>query len=164
MADGTCAPSRAALLTGQTPHEVGMYGLPGRQGWVIDDHRKHLVQFLNGLGYETVLAGVQHECDHADIRPLGYQRVLEDEPPARAQNGEFYQETIDKVERFLATRAAGSPFFLSVGIDEPHRDNIPRPELNLHGKSDRFSKTRYYDPERLDWRYTAPPPWLLLGM
>jgi arylsulfatase A-like enzyme len=32
--------------------------------------------------------------------------------------------------------------------------------MNLHGASDRFSKTRYYDPQKLDARYTAPLPWL----
>lgn len=156
----TCAPSRAALTSGQYPHQVGMYGLPGLQGWLFDDYGKHLVRQFNRWEYLTVLAGVQHEADHQDFSCIGYQRVLESEHPARPQPGEFYPETIDKVERFLATYDRERPFFLSIGIDEPHRDNIPRPELNLHGKSDRFSKTRHYDPNRLDYRYTAPPPWL----
>lgn len=157
----TCGPSRAALLTGQYPHQTGMYGLPGGQGWLIDDYRKHLVHHLNTCGYQTVLAGVQHEADHRNHFPqIPYERVLERESPAREQDGECYPETIDKVERFLATREDSRPFFLSIGLDEPHRDNLPRAELNLHGKSDRFSKTRYYDPQKLDSRYTAPPPWL----
>ena len=156
----TCGPSRAALLSGQYPHQIGMFGLPGREGWVFDDYGKHLVNHLNDWGYQTVLAGVQHEADHKDFRCIGYQRVLEYEAPVREKGGEFYPETISKVESFLATRTDPRPFFLSIGIDEPHRDNIPRPELNLHGKGDRFSKTRYYDPEKLDGRYTAPPPWL----
>ncbi|NBD37109.1 MAG: sulfatase-like hydrolase/transferase [Verrucomicrobia bacterium] len=159
----TCGPSRAAMMTGQYPHQNGVVGLPGQQGWRIDDYGKHLARRLGEAGYETVLAGVQHEVEHADISPLGYERMLDTEAPAREKAGEFYPETIDKVEAFLATRKRlgdGRPFFLSIGIDEPHRDNIPRPELNLHGASDRFSKTRHYDPEKLDWRYTAPPPWL----
>lgn len=151
----TCGPSRAALLSGQYPHQVGVYGLPGRDGWRFDDYGKHLVHFLNGHGYETVLAGVQHECAHADLSPLAYRRILD----ARPQQGEFYQETIDHVERFLAA-PGDRPFFLSVGIDEPHRDNLARPELGLTGTSHRFSKTRYYDPDRLDARYVAPPPFL----
>lgn len=151
----TCAPSRCALATGQFPHQVGMFGLP-HEGWRLDDFRKHWVRCLREWGYQTALAGVQHECVRADIAELGYERLLDTRP----QPGEFYQESIDHVERFLAVRNDPRPFFLSVGIDEPHRDNIPRPEINLHGGSDRFSKTRFYDPERLDWRYTAPPPWL----
>lgn len=156
----TCGPSRAALLTGQYPHQNGMFGLPGGHGWLIDDYQKHLVQHLNKQDYLTVLAGVQHEAPHADFSAIGYQRVLELEAPARDKGGECYPETIDKVESFLATYDRSRPFFLSIGIDEPHRDNLARPELNLHGKSDRFTKTRYYDPEKLDYRYTAPLPWL----
>ncbi len=159
----TCGPSRAAMLTGQFPHQIGMFGLPGGHGWLIDDYRKHLVQHLNRWGYETVLAGVQHEAPHRDFSCIGYHRILENEPPARPKPGECYPETIAKVEAFLATRPKGPgtrPFFLSVGIDEPHRDNLKRPEMNLHGASDRFTKTRHYDPAKLDARYTAPLPWL----
>jgi len=157
----TCGPSRAALTSGQYPHQVGMYGLPGGQGWTFDDYSKHLVNQLNRWDYQTVLAGVQHEANHKEHFPqIEYERVLEREAPTREQDGECYPETINKIESFLATREDSRPFFLSVGIDEPHRDNLARPELNLHGKGDRFTKTRYYDPDKLDSRYTAPPPWL----
>lgn len=157
----TCGPSRSALTSGQYPHQIGMYGLPGGQGWKFDNYDKHLVNQLNRWGYQTVLAGVQHEASHSEHFPeIEYERVLEREDPVREQDGECYPETIDKVEAFLATRSDERPFFLSIGIDEPHRDNLARPELNLHGRSDRFTKTRYYDPDKLDWRYTAPMPWL----
>lgn len=157
----TCGPSRAALTSGQYPHQIGMFGLPGGQGWKFDDYDKHIVNQLNRWGYQTVLAGVQHEGSHSEHFPeVNYERVLEREHPAHEQDGEFYPDTIDKVEAFLATRDDPRPFFLSVGIDEPHRDNLARPELNLHGASDRFTKTRFYDPAKLDARYTAPMPWL----
>ena len=149
----TCGPSRAAIFSGQYPHQVGVYGLPGAQGWAFDDYGKHLVQQLNGLGYHTALAGCQHEVDHADLSPLGYSEILS--RPDRAQ-GECYPETIVDVELFLA-RSHEKPFFLSFGVDEPHNDNLARPELRLFGKADRHSKTRYYDPDKLDSRYVAPP-------
>jgi len=157
----TCGPSRAALTSGQYPHQIGMYGLPGGSGWLFDDYGKHLVNVLNGWGYQTVLSGVQHEAAHHEHFPqIEYERVLEREAPAKDQDGEWYADSICRVESFLATRDDPRPFFLSIGIDEPHRDNLSRPELNLHGAADRFTKTRYYDPEKLDARYTAPPPWL----
>ncbi|HUG12080.1 MAG TPA: sulfatase [Opitutaceae bacterium] len=149
----TCGPSRAAMLSGQHPHQVGMFGLPGAQGWKFDDYNKHLVQQLNRWGYHTALAGCQHEVDHADISPLGYAEILS--RPGRL-DGECYPETIVDVEHFLA-REHGKPFFLSFGVDEPHNDNLARPELRMHGKADRHSKTRYYDPLKLDSRYVAPP-------
>lgn len=151
----TCGPSRASLMTGEYPHQCGMFGLPGRHGWKLNDHSRHLVHVLNAAGYLTALAGVQHEVNHADLSPLGYQRLLDTRP----QKGECYPETLDRVEEFLQ-EPKDRPFFLSVGFDEPHRNNLARPEIGVGSESARFSKTRYYDPEKLDWRYTAPPPWL----
>ena len=152
----TCAPARAALFTGLHPHQIGMFGLPGPQGWRIDDYRRHLVHRLNEAGYHTVLAGCQHEAPDADLSPLGYAEILN--RPGRL-DGQCYPETIIDVEQFLARRQQ-RPFFLSFGVDEPHNDNLARPELRLHGKADRHSKTRYYDPQKLDTRFVAPPPHL----
>jgi arylsulfatase A-like enzyme len=151
----TCAPSRAAMFTGEYPHQCGMFGLTGTQGWEIRDPSRHLVHVMNSEGYQTVLAGVQHETNHADLSPLGYQRILD----PRQRQGEFYPGTINRVQEFLS-EPHEKPFFLSLGIDEPHRNNVARPEIGVGNDSLRFSKTRYYDPEKLDWRHTAPPPWL----
>lgn len=151
----TCGPSRTALFTGCYPHQVGMFGLPGRQGWTIPDVSRHLVHVLNRAGYETALAGVQHEVDHRDMAPLGYQTYVDVHP----QKGEFYPDTIDRVEEFLQKKRDRS-FFLSVGVDEPHRDNFARPEIGVGPDGLSFSKTRYYDPGKIDARFAAPPPFL----
>ncbi len=45
-----------------------------------------------------------------------------------------------------------------MGLDEPHRNNIARPESAIGSESARFSKTRYYDPDKLDSRYVAALP------
>jgi N-sulfoglucosamine sulfohydrolase len=42
----TCSPSRAALLTGTTPHECGMWGLT-TQGWQLNNYDRHLAQILS---------------------------------------------------------------------------------------------------------------------
>lgn len=161
----TCTPSRSALLSGQYPHQCGMFGLTG-QGWRFHDYAHHLVRVLGEEGYHTALAGCQHEAGHDDLSPLGYHEILDPE-----DQGEFHQESLTRAEEFIARQAAGSagdagsaggdsaasgPFFLSVGIDEPHRNNIARAELGIGRESARFSKTRYYDPQKLDSRYTAP--------
>jgi len=116
-----------------------------------------LVRVLGDLGYETALAGCQHENGKTDaeLHELGYQRLLN----TRSPKGQFYPDTIAHVEEFLAEDHE-RPFFLSVGLDEPHRNNLGRPELGIGGESARFSKTRYYDPDQLDYRYVAPPPFL----
>jgi N-sulfoglucosamine sulfohydrolase len=149
----TCSPSRAALLSGQYPHQCGMYGLTG-QGWRLTDYRHHLARVLREEGYHTALAGCQHEAVHSDLSPLGYDEILDGE-----HAGEFSQDSVTRAEEYIARCADGTgPFFLSFGTDEPHRNNIARPELGIGKESARFSKTRYYDPEKLDWRYTAPLP------
>ncbi len=156
----TCGPSRSSLLSGQYPHQIGMYGLPGSQGWEFPDYGQHLARHLQANGYLTALAGCQHECDGKDLSPLNYNRILND--PERTEEGQFYPDTLCHVDTFLAeqSQVQDKPFFLSVGIDEPHRNNIGRPELGIGSESALFSKTRYYDPEKLDSRYVAPPPYL----
>ncbi|MBC2607076.1 sulfatase family protein [Pelagicoccus albus] len=156
----TCGPSRSSLLSGQYPHQIDMYGLPGSQGWEFPDYNQHLARHLQNNGYLTALAGCQHECDGNDLSPLNYDRILND--PNRPEEGQFYPDTLCYVDKFLAEQSQnkGKPFFLSVGIDEPHRNNIGRPELGIGSESALFSKTRYYDPEKLDSRYLSPPPYL----
>lgn len=147
----TCTPSRSALLSGQYPHQCGMFGLTG-EGWRFNDYSHHLVRVLGEEGYHTALAGCQHEAGHKDLSPLGYDEFLDPDHP-----GEFDQDSATHAEQFVARQVESkTPFFLSYGIDEPHRNNIARPPLGIGKESARFSKTRYYDPEKLDWRYTAP--------
>ena len=47
----TCSPARAALLTGQVPHECGMLGLAHR-GFGLNDPGKHLANYLRGNGLD----------------------------------------------------------------------------------------------------------------
>ncbi|MEZ4638244.1 MAG: sulfatase-like hydrolase/transferase [Caldilineaceae bacterium] len=65
----TCSPSRAALLTGQSPHNAGMTGLVNR-GWGLNDNSQHLLHTLRAAGYLTVLGGLQHVA--FDPNSLGF--------------------------------------------------------------------------------------------
>jgi len=74
----TCSPSRAALLTGQSPHNAGMLGL-AHHGWFLNDYGQHLIHSLHEAGYTSVLCGVQHLTDFRRTRScarIGYCRVL----------------------------------------------------------------------------------------
>lgn len=110
----TCSPSRAGLLTGQTPHSCGMLGLVNR-GFLLEHPERHLAQTLRVAGYETMLAGVQHV--HRNPAVTGYEVIRE-----YARNAEEITATaIDYLER-----AHERPFFLDVGYHETHRV-FPKP-------------------------------------
>ncbi len=125
----TCSPSRAALLCGQSAHSSGMLGLAHR-GFSLADPKRHLASFLQSQGYETALAGVQHEASAQTRSSLGYSRIL----PTKDSRG---MNVSSAASDFLKSQPRG-PFFLACGFTETHREfPVPGP--------------------REDPRYTLPP-------
>jgi arylsulfatase A-like enzyme len=116
----TCSPSRAALLTGQLPHNAGMYGLAHR-GWQLHDPSQHLATTLREAGYRTAMVGVQHVSTQTTdvVAGLGYTDFLGDGclAPETAQAG------ADFVRRHCEANPE-QPFFLSVGFIETHTMSI----------------------------------------
>jgi len=122
----TCSPSRAALLTGQMPHNAGMLGLAHR-GFSLAHPERHLGNLLADTGYDTILSGIQHEFSGPDAEGFPYRQVL---PTAFKIDGESPDEFQIRRDRsiaeaaveFLSGEAASAgPFFLSVGFFQPHR-------------------------------------------
>lgn len=115
----TCSPSRAALYTGQYPHCCGMHGLAtAHSGYTLNDYGRTLANFLQGQGYLTALAGVQHvaHLPWADPKSLGYERFLYQE-----NNDQFVPNTALASTLSFLNGKHERPFFLSVGFNEPHR-------------------------------------------
>ncbi len=105
----TCSPSRAALLSGRSPHSIGMLGL-AHGGWSMADYSRHLVNILRQqAGYHSVLAGVQHVAKDAQV--IGYDELPN---PQRAQDPCI-------VARQFLDSAPTQPFFLDVGFSLTHR-------------------------------------------
>lgn len=111
----TCSPSRAALLTGQSPHAAGMLGLAHR-GFRLNDPTQHLATTLRNHGYRTALVGVQHVTT-GDPSELGYLRVA----PVADRDAFVTSENAAAMIRELASEATDDPFFLDAGFFETHR-------------------------------------------
>jgi N-sulfoglucosamine sulfohydrolase len=109
----TCSPSRAALLTGETPHQAGMLGLAHR-GFRLNHPERHLATFLRQHGYETVLTGMQH-LEEGDQATVGYTRDLR---PDRLNVVDVAPIAVDLIREHDASEG---PLFLDVGFEEAHR-------------------------------------------
>ncbi|MEG9437765.1 sulfatase [Edaphobacter sp. HDX4] len=107
----TCSPSRAALLTGQSPHTAGMLGLAHR-GWSLNDYQQHILYRLKSKGYHTVLAGLQHIAK--DPHSIGYDEVY-------TQKNTTASVVAPHAVEFLRSKPT-KPFFLDVGFFETHRE------------------------------------------
>lgn len=135
----TCSPSRAALMTGQAPHTVGMFGLAQRGMWRLHDYSHTLPRLLRSVGYHAVLGGFQHITDWTDDawQMIGYDRALPF-PKGQVQ--------IDEVAAFLRHDHT-QPFFLDVGFTATHRTRAPGDAVQWHnGKHCPLGDPRYTRP------------------
>lgn len=112
----TCSPSRAALLTGQFPHQNGMLGLAHR-GFSLNDYKKHILYTLRDAGYHSVLGGLQHIAGKPDR--IGYDQLLD-------LKSNRVADVAPRVAAFLDHGRNDRPFFLDVGFFETHRE-YPQP-------------------------------------
>src|SRR5579872_261351 len=136
----TCSPSRAGLVTGQSPHSAGILGLANR-GFYIADHKQHVLHTLRTAGYYSALAGIQHIAPSGAA--LGYDTVL----PCRS----VWAEHVTPPTVEFLNHAPKQPFWLEVGFFETHRKfHDPGPAEDM-----RYSMPPAPVPDRpqtrLDW-------------
>jgi N-sulfoglucosamine sulfohydrolase len=114
-----CSPSRGCIMTGRWASRNGLLGLVNR-GWTLPTPVPTVVDAFAAAGYETVLAGFQHERrQRADLR---YERDLSIRTDGSEEIGDILIERgVARVGEFLRARRAGDrPFFLHLGSFETH--------------------------------------------
>ena len=163
-----CVPSRAALLSGQSPHRTGIY-----TNWQsLSSDQSTLAHVLAVAGYETVLAGRMHfvgpDQRHGYMRRLvgditpsqagpgtaGYgelagtpgqnRRAAELSGPGRSPVLQYDEQVVEATCDLLRQRGAGEPpLFLTIGLFGPHCPYVCPKDLYDH----------YYAslPELEDW-------------
>ncbi len=109
-----CSPARASLMTGRYPHSHGVVGIASSTfGFDLQPDARHLCAYLKDAGYQTALAGIQHETLHPATLP--FERMLAPHAPGA--------EVAEVVATYLREQAGARkrPFYLQVGFVEAHR-------------------------------------------
>ncbi|WP_168121508.1 sulfatase [Paenibacillus sp. HB172176] len=130
----TCSPSRSALLSGMTPHSNGMIGL-SHLGFHLNQPKRHLANYLQEQGYDTVLSGVQHEIAPSHTEELGYGLDLN-----KVNTGKDATErdvlSAELAADYVRSKGDGKPFFLSLGLFHTHRSGAGFPKAPEFGEVD----------------------------
>ena len=162
---GRCCPSRAALLTGEYPHKVGLghmagkgIGQPGYAGSVSKNART-IAELIAPLGYRSFLSGKWHLGTEDPTRhgfeefygtlvsakrffdPDHLIRLPKGREAIAYAEGEFYatdavtDHALDFIQ--LARETPDQPWFLYLAYHAPHFP-LQAPEAEIEKYSDRY--------------------------
>ncbi|WP_136689191.1 sulfatase family protein [Halorhabdus amylolytica] len=157
-----CSPSRSSLITGQYPHQNGMYTLPEWGPGSLTTNVPSIGRVFHSSGYRTAFIGKWHLGERSPSE-YGWETVKNVHETSNPPDG----FSTDKETRDLAVSHLSShddnPFFLTVSFNLPHppfmEDNrfadwfawedVPLPESFEDDLADKpaFQRDRAADPD-----------------
>ncbi|MFP4580548.1 MAG: sulfatase [Candidatus Sumerlaeia bacterium] len=119
-----CSPSRGCAQSGLYAHTSGGIGL-SHMGWPLPMEVRTIVDYMNDLGYETILSGVNHERHpRTDRYQVDVTRRWEDWDADRA---------VDNAVAHLEKRDRSKPFYLNIGTQQPHASSWKKTDEKYGG-------------------------------
>ena len=168
-----CCPSRASLLTGLYPHEVGFGGMSGS----LPPNCATIPEVLKTAGYRTFMSGKWHLGQPGPVlrgfdefygmlggygsfwNPALYTRRPEGRVPRSYPEGTFYSTdaiTDHALDFITSARQAGDkPFFLYLAFNAPHFPlHAPKAEIAKYAQTyeqgwDKIRDARYARQQQL---------------
>jgi len=148
-----CVPSRAALMTGQSPHECGVmvnYGFYDHQNMLTKKHAT-LAQVLQNAGYKTAYYGKSHLG--SSLEDLGFDHgrdydAVRIDDEAAEQDGighvppmlrRDYKAAWDAVDFLQAYEPDGQPLFFVFSTNLPHPPFFSEPTYAQHFPADEMA-------------------------
>jgi N-sulfoglucosamine sulfohydrolase len=120
VAQSSCSPSRAALLTGRWPHQNGQIGL-AHLGFRMHPGQKNLPALLKAAGYRTGIIGKLHVEPAAEF-PWDW---MSDKKVAAAPTRDVRWVAAQSRKFFTSAKDAKQPFFYYVNFCDPHGPYTP---------------------------------------
>lgn len=168
-AGANCSPSRTGLMTGRTPHRVGVHNqISFLSPMHLRAQETTIAMLLRRAGYTTLHSGKWHlngmfnlpgqptPAEHGFDHSFGTQNnalpnhenpynFVRDGIPVGPLEGYSSQLVVDEAIRRLRERDAAKPFFLYVCFHEPHEPIRTAPQFaKLYDYPDDPSRTAYH--------------------
>ncbi|MFB6146672.1 MAG: sulfatase [Halobacteriaceae archaeon] len=145
-----CSPARSSLVTGQFPHQTGVYTLPYWGGYPLDPESHSVGREFDEAGWDTVWTGKWH-LGGDNLEPLGWESLpaAPDEPGDEDVNSRVGgdRRVADRAVHYLRDHDHDEPFFLTASFRLPHPAYLEADDVADHYDEDEVPVPENFDSD-----------------